>query len=75
MRYFTNQTVNPNGNTFIENIPWTVKDYEQAIIDLEYSITPRRFRESVLTEEGKAWLENIEAEIQTLRNEMSQLIL
>ena len=37
------------------------------IRNLEASVTPRRLREAVLTEEGKAWLANIESQIATLR--------
>ena len=38
------------------------------IIELENSVTPRRLRDALITVEGKVWLENIEEEIQTLRN-------
>jgi|DEB19_MinimDraft_3_1074340.scaffolds.fasta_scaffold24088_2 hypothetical protein len=37
------------------------------IRNLEAQITPRRLREAVLTPEGKAWLEGIEAQISALR--------
>lgn len=37
------------------------------IRNLEASVTPRRLREAVLTEEGKAWLANVESQIATLR--------
>jgi hypothetical protein len=37
------------------------------IRNLEASVTPRRIREAVLTEEGKIWLANIEAQIAVLR--------
>jgi hypothetical protein len=37
------------------------------IRNLEALITPRRLREAVLTPEGKAWLEGIEAQIAALR--------
>jgi len=37
------------------------------IRNLEALITPRRLREAVLTPEGKAWLEGIEAQIVALR--------
>ena len=40
---------------------------EQQILQLEAQITLRRMREAVLTEEGKQWLENIEQQIQALR--------
>ena len=34
---------------------------------LEDTITPRRLRDAVLTDEGKAWLTNVEAKIATER--------
>ena len=37
---------------------------------LEASITERRYREAILTDEGKAWLEGVEEQIQTLRNQL-----
>lgn len=37
------------------------------IRNLEAQITPRRLREAVLTPEGKAWLEGIDAQIAALR--------
>lgn len=37
------------------------------IRDLEAQVTPRRLREAVLTPEGKAWLEGIDAQISALR--------
>ncbi|MBM4231690.1 MAG: hypothetical protein FJ184_13305 [Gammaproteobacteria bacterium] len=37
------------------------------IRNLEALITPRRLREAVLTPEGKAWLEGIDAQISALR--------
>ena len=37
------------------------------ISDLEQTITERRKREAILTEEGKAWLEQVNAEIIELR--------
>lgn len=48
------------------NLPENVT--KRAIIALENEITPRRYREAVLTEEGKTWLEDKEAEIQDLRD-------
>lgn len=41
------------------------------IRSLEASVTPRRIREAVLTEEGKIWLANIEAQIAVLRQSIS----
>lgn len=37
------------------------------IINLENSVTQRRIRESLLTEDGKMWLFNIEEQIEKLR--------
>ena len=36
---------------------------QQEITRLESEITPRRLRDSVLTSDGKTWLENKEKEI------------
>lgn len=43
---------------------------KREIEDLEAKITPRRMREAVLTEQGKAWLVDIESQIKTLREEL-----
>lgn len=37
---------------------------------LERQITPRRLRESVISQEGKIWLENIEQQIAIERNKL-----
>ena len=37
---------------------------------LEGTITPRRLRDSVLTDEGKAWLADVEAKIATERGKL-----
>ena len=37
---------------------------------LEWEITPRRIRDSVLTADGKTWLENKEAEIKLERDKL-----
>jgi len=37
---------------------------------LEGTITPRRLRDSVLTDEGKAWLTDVEAKIATERGKL-----
>lgn len=40
---------------------------DQKIGLLESSITPRRLREAVLSDAGKAWLTDIEMQVQVLR--------
>jgi hypothetical protein len=40
------------------------------IRNLEATITPRRLREAVLTPEGKAWLEDVEAQIDAFRAQL-----
>lgn len=39
----------------------------QQIAALEGQVTQRRIREAALTDEGKAWLQDIEAQIAALR--------
>lgn len=43
---------------------------QNDIADLEKLVTPRRMRESVLTEEGKQWLIDIETKIAELRSKL-----
>lgn len=43
------------------------------IAALESQQTPRRLREAALTDEGRAWLQNLEDQIEALRVELSQL--
>ena len=40
------------------------------IRNLEATVTPRRIREALLTPEGKAWLEGVEAQIAALRSQL-----
>ncbi|MGJ0509071.1 MAG: hypothetical protein ACR652_18510 [Methylocystis sp.] len=48
--------------------PQKTSDPAQTQIDeLEFSITPRRLREAVLTESGAKWLSEVDAKIQALR--------
>jgi polyhydroxyalkanoate synthesis regulator phasin len=42
------------------------------IESLEQKITPRRLREAVLNEEGRTWLETLEAQISALRSQLNQ---
>lgn len=41
------------------------------IADMEAQQTPRRIREAALTEEGKAWLEGLDAQIAVLRAQLA----
>ncbi|MDR1274798.1 MAG: hypothetical protein LBL72_00170 [Candidatus Accumulibacter sp.] len=41
--------------------------------EIERQITPRRLREAILTDGGRAWLMNWEMELQELRNELKEL--
>lgn len=41
------------------------------IRNLEALVTPRRLREAVLTEDGRAWLSGIESQIAALRSSIS----
>ena len=51
-----------------ETVVPTERDMLVAQIgEIEASVTPRRLREAVLTEEGRAWLGGVEAEIARLR--------
>lgn len=43
------------------------KTNKEKIISLENSITKRRLREAILTEDGSAWLADIEHQIEILR--------
>jgi hypothetical protein len=72
MRKWINQ-LSTQGGIEIEELPWSVADYMQAIEDAEAEITPRRIRESVLNESGRLWLQTKEAEIQILRDEMIKI--
>lgn len=40
------------------------------IAALEQSVTPRRLRESVLSDQGKTWLESVDLAISTLRSSL-----
>lgn len=42
------------------------------IRDLEASQTPRRQREALLTDEGKAWMQGVEDEIAALRETLNK---
>ena len=47
-----------------------ISDHDQALIDinaLESTVTNRRLREAALTDEGKAWLQNVDDDIAVLR--------
>ena len=49
------------------------QDLKAKIAALESSVTPRRLRESVLTSEGKKWLEDLDLEIAEIRAELAAL--
>lgn len=49
-------------------VPSQAEIRAQEIGLLESSITPRRMREAVLSEDGKTWLANVETRIQALRD-------
>ncbi len=49
------------------------QDAISAISQLEQQVTPRRIREAVLTEEGKLWLDNIDSQIEELRNQLQEI--
>ena len=44
----------------------------QQILDLESTITPRRAREALLTEAGKAWLADVDSQIAILRAQINE---
>ena len=46
------------------------QDILKQITTLESTITPRRQREAILTEEGRTWLEGVEEQIAILRNQL-----
>ena len=46
------------------------KKVKHQIADLESTITPRRLRDAVLTDEGRVWLEDVEAQINMLRGQL-----
>lgn len=41
----------------------TKREAQAEIERLEFTVTPRRLRDSVLTDEGKAWLTDVEGKI------------
>ncbi len=52
--------------------PPEAKSIQDRILDLEALQTPRRIREAALTVEGRIWLENLEAQIVDLRQQLMQ---
>jgi hypothetical protein len=42
----------------------------RQISALEASVTPRRAREAILSDAGRAWLANVDAQIATLRGQL-----
>ena len=61
-------TYNLDGTITEESTPWVSDDFVYAIKNIEEEITPRRLRESILSEEGRDWLFLKNQEIETLRN-------
>ena len=57
-----------------EEKAWTDEEPKRNALNeihrLEVTITPRRLRDSVLTDEGKAWLTDVEAKIATERKKL-----
>lgn len=66
-------TIKPdeNGNPIsVETVIEPIDLIKTEIQNIENTITPRRLREAVLTEEGRIWLINLEAEIAALRAQL-----
>ena len=59
-----------------EEKAWTDEEPKRNALNeihrLEGTITPRRLRDSVLTDEGKAWLTDVEANIATERKKLQE---
>ena len=62
-----------NGVCEVTERPYTADDYLADIAALENEITPRRQREALTSESGKAWIIAKELEINALREEMRGL--
>lgn len=65
--------VQVEGGFEIQPVPTKSKvdKIKAEIIDLETQQTPRRLREAALTEEGRAWLQNLEDHIAAKRAELA----
>jgi len=46
------------------------REAKEAINTLEASLTPRRLREAILTDEGKVWLQDTDNQITELRKQI-----
>ena len=57
----------PEQVSAIQNPPSPVPTVQENITALEATITPRRLRESVLTDAGKTWLVSVDSQIAALR--------
>lgn len=56
----------------VQNPPVEPNDLiKQMIANLEATITPRRMREAMLTDAGKAWLTDIDTHIASLRSQLA----
>ena len=67
--------VKVDGGFEIQAVPTTsaANKIRSEIVALESQQTPRRLREAALTDEGRAWMQNLEDQIEALRVELSQL--
>jgi len=65
------------GGVLVESIevPYCIDDYINAIQAIEAEITPRRHREAILTDEGRAWMLSKELELDALRSEKNTCVV
>lgn len=69
-------TLPSHGDSHYVNGEWVLNPRGlilRSIAALEGSITQRRLREAMLTEDGKLWLQGIEDEIEDLRDHLAAL--
>lgn len=59
--------MNRVGGVFLSQAEINAIDALAKIVALERQVTERRYREAILTESGRAWLESKNAEIAALR--------
>tara|TARA_R110000822_G_scaffold15369_15_gene53016 strand:+ start:1783 stop:2274 length:492 start_codon:yes stop_codon:yes gene_type:complete len=60
-----------------ENGDWVIdadKEVISGILALEGEVTPRRIREALISESGRAWVENLDKDIQKLRTNLSKAV-
>lgn len=63
----------PGSITIEQEIPIPAQSVQAEIASLESLQTPRRIREAALTDEGRAWLQNLEDQIAAKRAELAGL--